>query len=45
MLFIFRKLLDIEDSDTMGVMHGTRLYKYDKKMQLCEIHILPRLVL
>ena len=46
MLIIFRNLLDMEDSDTIGVMRGTKtIYKSDEQIQLCEIHKLSRLVL
>ena len=30
MLIIFRNLLDMEDSDTIGVRHGTKTIKYDE---------------
>ncbi len=45
MLLVFRKVLDMEDSDTMGVMRGTKTTQSDEKIQLCELHKLSRLVL
>ena len=47
MLLIFRNLLDMEYSDTMGVMRGTKDYTslINETIQLCEIHKLSRLLL